>query len=180
MHKAFRLFAAVLAILAVLAVAGCGLKIGDKMMIKIAYTGTLADGTEFDKSDAENPFEFMVGTDQVIPAFEENLMGLRKGDKKTFTVVNAYPRDDAALIEVPLTNFPADLRLAVGMELVTTGFTGEQQIVKVAELKEKSAVIDFNSPIAGQDLTFAIEVVDIRKPTKEELLQQETGEALPQ
>jgi len=176
MHKAFRLFVAALA---VFAVAGCGLKIGDKMMVKIAYTGTLADGTEFDKSDAENPFEFMIGTDQVIPAFEENLVGLRKGDKKTFTVVNAYPRDDAALIEVPLTNFPPDLRLAVGMELVTTGFTGEQQIVKVAELKEKSAVIDFNSPIAGQDLTFAIEVLDVRKPTKDELLQQETGQALP-
>ena len=177
MHKAFRLFAAALA---VLAVAGCGLKIGDKMMVKIAYTGTLADGTEFDKSDAENPFEFMIGTDQVIPAFEENLMGLRKGDTKTFTVVNAYPREEGALVEVPLENFPPDLKLEVGLELVTTGFTGQQQIVKVAELKEKSAVIDFNSPIAGQDLTFAIEVVDVRKPTKEELLQQETGQALPQ
>jgi peptidylprolyl isomerase len=177
MHEAFRLFAA---LLAVLAVAGCGLKIGDKMMVKIAYTGTLADGTEFDKSDAENPFELMIGTGQVIPGFEENLMGLRKGDKKTFTVVNAYPREEGALIEVPLTNFPPDLKLEVGMELVTTGFTGEQQIVKVAELKEKSAVIDFNSPIAGQDLTFAIEVIDVRKPTKEELLQQETGQALPQ
>ena len=104
MHKAFRLFAAALAILGVFAVAGCGLKIGDKMMVKVAYTGTLADGTEFDKSDAENPFELMIGTGQVIPGFEENLMGLRKGDKKTFTVVNAYPRDDAALIEVPLAN----------------------------------------------------------------------------
>lgn len=177
MHKAFQLFAAALA---VLAVAGCGLKIGDKMMVKIAYTGTLADGTEFDKSDAENPFEIMIGTEQVIPAFEENLMGLRKGDKKTFTVVNAYPREEGALVEVPLENFPPDLKLEVGLELVTTGFTGEQQIVKVAELKEKSAVIDFNSPIAGQDLTFAIEVIDVRKPTKEELLQQETGQALPQ
>ena len=177
MHKAFRLFAAVLA---VLAVAGCGLKIGDKMMVKIAYTGTLADGTEFDKSEKENPFEFMIGSDQVIAGFEENLKGLRKGDKKTFTVANAYPRDEAMLIEVPLANFPADLRLAAGMELVTTGFTGQQQIVKVAEMKEKSAVVDFNSPIAGKDLTFAIEVVDVRKPTKEELLQQETGEATPQ
>ena len=149
-------------------------------MVKIAYTGTLADGTEFDKSDAENPFEIMIGTEQVIPAFEENLMGLRKGDKKTFTVVNAYPRDEAALIEVPLTSFPPELKLEVGLELVTTGFTGEQQIVKVAELKEKSAVIDFNSPIAGKDLTFAIEVIDVRKPTKEELLAQETGQALPQ
>jgi peptidylprolyl isomerase len=169
MHKAFRLFVMTLA---ALALAGCSLKISDKMVVKIAYTGTLADGSEFDSSKDRDPLEFMVGGGQMIPKFEENLMGLRKGDKKTFTIAaaDAYGESsDAMMMEIPLTAFPADLKLAVGMQLGTTGSSGEQMIVTVKELKKDSAVIDYNHPLAGKDLTFAIEVVDVRKPTKDEL-----------
>jgi peptidylprolyl isomerase len=169
MHKAFRLFVIALA---VLACAACGLKIGDKMVVKIAYTGTLPDGSEFDSSKGGDPLEFMVGSGQMIPKFEENLMGLRKGDKKTFTIpaADAYgERDEAMMMEVPLTAFPADLKLAVGMQLGTTASSGEQMVVTVSELKKDIAVIDYNHPLAGKDLTFAIEVDDVRKPTKDEL-----------
>ncbi len=169
MHKAFRF---VFIALAILSLAACGLKIGEKMVVKIAYKGTLSDGKEFDSSDEGNPLEFMVGAGQMIPKFEENLMGLRKGGKKTFSIAaaDAYgERNDAMLMEIPLTAFPADLKLAVGMQLGTTSNTGEQMIVTVSELKKDAAVIDYNHPLAGKDLTFDIEVVDVRKPTKDEL-----------
>ena len=173
MHKALRF---VVLMVAVLAVAGCGLKIADKMVVKIGYTGTLADGSTFDTSEGGDPLEFMVGAGQMIPKFEENLMGLRKGDKKTFTVLaaDAYgSRDDSLLMEVPLTAFPEDLELTVGMQLGTTDASGSQQVVTVKELKKDVAVIDFNFFLAGKDLTFAVEVVDVRKPTKDELAAQQ-------
>ena len=169
MHKAFRLF---VVLLAVLAFEGCGQKIVDKMVVKIAYTGTLPDGSQFDTSEGGDPLEFMIGSGQMIPKFEENLLGLRKGEKKTFTIAaaDAYGvHDDTLMMEVPLTAFPEDLKLEKGMQLGTTGSTGEQMIVTVADLKEASAVIDYNHPLAGKDLTFAIVVEDVRKPTKDEL-----------
>jgi len=169
MHKAFRIFVITLA---VLAVAACGLKIGDKMVVKVNYTGTLPDGSEFDSSKGRDPLEFMIGSGQMIPKFEQNLIGLRKGDKKTFTIVaaDAYgERDEAMLIEVPLAAIPKDLKLEVGLRLLTTTPVGEQMEVRVAELRKDVAVIDYNHPLAGKDLTFAIEVNDVRKPTKDEL-----------
>jgi peptidylprolyl isomerase len=166
--------------LAILALAACGLKIGDKMVVKIDYTGTLADGSEFDTSKGGDPLEFMIGGGQMIPKFEENLIGLRKGDKKTFTIAAAEAygnRDEALMIEVPLASIPAELKLEVGMKLGTTTPTGEQMIVTVAELRKDVAVIDYNNPLAGKDLTFAIEVADVRKPTKDELSALETPAA---
>ena len=173
MHKAVRFS---LILLVILAAAGCGLKIGNQMVVKVAYTGTLADGSTFDTSEGGDPLEFMVGAGQMIPKFEENLMGLRKGDKKTFTVLaaDAYgSRDETAVVEVPLSEFPEDLALEVGMQLGTTDASGSQQVVTVKELKKDVAVIDFNFFLAGKDLTFAVEVVDVRKPTKDELAAQQ-------
>jgi peptidylprolyl isomerase len=181
MHKALR---CALMLLVVLAMAGCGLKIGNQMVVKVGYTGTLADGSTFDSSEGADPLEFMVGAGQMIPKFEENLMGLRKGDKKTFTILaaDAYgSRDDTLLMEVPLTAFPEDLELTVGMQLGTTDASGAQTVVTVHELKKDVAVIDYNFPLAGKDLTFAIEVVDVRKPTKDELAaQQQSAEPVVQ
>ena len=169
MHKAFRF---VVLMVAALALLGCGAKIADKMVVKIGYTGTLADGSTFDSSEGKDPLEFMVGGGQMIPLFEQNLIGLKKGDKKSFTIpaADAYgARDEAAMQEVPLSSF-GDLQLTKGMQLATSNpVTGEQMVVTVAELKKDVAVIDFNHPLAGKDLTFAIEVVDVRKPTKDEL-----------
>jgi FKBP-type peptidyl-prolyl cis-trans isomerase 2 len=179
MHKAFRF---VVLIVAALALLGCGAKVADKMVVKIGYTGTLADGSTFDSSEGSEPLEFMVGGGQMIPQFEQNLIGLKKGDKKTFTIAaaDAYgARDEAAMQEVPLTSF-GDLQLTKGMQLATSNpTTGEQMIVTVSELKKDSAVIDFNHPLAGKDLTFAIEVVDVRKPTKDELSAQDAATAAP-
>lgn len=179
MHKALRF---VVLLVAALALVGCGTKVADKMVVKITYTGTLADGSTFDTSEDGNPLEFMIGAGQMIPQFEQNLVGLKKGDKKTFTVAaaDAYgARDEEALQEVPLTAF-GDLVLTQGMQLATSNpVTGEQMIVTVAELKKDVAVIDFNHPLAGKDLTFAIEVVDVRKPTKDELSALQSASAAP-
>jgi FKBP-type peptidyl-prolyl cis-trans isomerase 2 len=179
MHKAFRF---VLLSIAALALIGCGAKIADKMVVKIGYTGTLADGSTFDSSEGKDPLEFMVGGGQMIPQFEQNLIGLKKGDKKTFTIAaaDAYgARDEAAMQEVPLSSF-GDLELTKGMQLATSNpVTGEQMIVTVSELKKDVAVIDFNHPLAGKDLTFAIEVVDVRKPTKDELSALDAATAAP-
>jgi peptidylprolyl isomerase len=179
MHKAFRF---VVLIIAALTLLGCGAKIADKMVVKIGYTGSLADGSTFDSSEGGDPLEFMVGAGQMLPQFEQNLIGLKKGDKKTFIIAaaDAYgARDEEALQEVPLTAF-GDLELTQGMQLATSNpMTGEQMIVTVAELKKDIAVIDFNHPLAGKDLTFAIDVVEVRKPTKDELSAQDAAAAAP-
>ena len=179
MHKAFRF---VVLIVAALTLLGCGAKIADKMVVKIGYTGSLPDGSTFDSSEGGEPLEFMVGAGQMLPQFEQNLIGLKKGDKKTFVIVaaDAYGvRDEEALQEVPLTAF-GDLELTQGMQLATSNpMTGEQMIVTVAELKKDIAVIDFNHPLAGKDLTFAIDVVEVRKPTKDELSALDAATAAP-
>lgn len=179
MDKALRF---VVLLIAALALVGCGTKVADKMVVKIAYTGTLADGSTFDSSEGSDPLEFMIGGGQMLPQFEQALSGLKKGDKKTFTIAaaDAYgPRDEEALQEVPLTAF-GDLELKQGMQLATSNpVTGEQMIVTVAELKKDVAVIDFNHFLAGKDLTFAIEVVDVRKPTKDELSALQSTSAAP-
>lgn len=137
-------------------------KNGDK--VSVHYTGKLDDGNIFDSSVGEDPLVFTVGEDELIEGFEEAVMSMKVGEKKTVTIApeKAYgePHDDM-LLEVPLSEMPADLELEVGDELELTNEDDEPMIVIVSQLNDNSVILDGNPPLAGETLTFEIELLTI-------------------
>ncbi|WP_120502475.1 peptidylprolyl isomerase [Roseovarius sp. EL26] len=137
-------------------------KAGDN--VRIHYTGTLKDGSVFDSSESAEPLEFVVGSGQIIPGLDIALPGMSVGDKKTVEVPvdQAYgPVEPAARQAVPRKDIPADIPLDMGMQLQVQTPDGQAMAVTVVELSDDEVVLDANHPLAGQDLTFAIELVSI-------------------
>ena len=137
-------------------------KSGDK--VRIHYTGTLQDGTVFDSSQGRDPLEFTVGSGQVIPGLDKHLPGMSVGDTKTVTAeaADAYgPSHDEAIQDVPREQIPADLPLDIGTQLQMQTPQGQAIPVRVVKVTDEAVTLDANHPLAGQDLTFAIELVEI-------------------
>jgi FKBP-type peptidyl-prolyl cis-trans isomerase 2 len=137
-------------------------KTGDK--VKVHYHGRLNDGQTFDNSEGREPLEFEVGGGMVIKGFDEGVKGMAVGDKKTINIPfdQAYgPRNPDMIIEMPKTRFPKDMELEVGMPLGMSDGQGQQFEVVVAEIKEDVVILDANHPLAGQDLIFDLELVEI-------------------
>jgi FKBP-type peptidyl-prolyl cis-trans isomerase 2 len=168
----------ILPVLLVFAMIGCGpATIVNKKMVAMNYKGTLADGTVFGQSDKDKPLEFMVGAGRMIPALEKGILGLKIGSKKTIEIkaADAYGEyDKAALQEVARSQFPKDLDLKVGQAYRVQSPQGPITVT-VTSITPATVTIDFNHPLAGKDLTFAIEIVKIRDATKAEL-----AEAFPE
>lgn len=136
-------------------------KVGDK--VKAHYKGTLTDGTEFDNSTGADPIAFEVGSGKLIPGFEDAVVGMAPGDKKTVTIPvdDAYgPRRDELLLSVPKEEVPSDLDADVGDDLVLER-NGQEITVRVQQVNDEGMTLDANHPLAGQDLTFEIELVAI-------------------
>ena len=140
----------------------------------VHYTGTLPEsGETFDSSEGRDPLTFLVGHGQMIPGFEAELMGAKVGDKKTFTLSpeKAYgPRDDAAILQIPRAQFAQleeQTKLEIGFQLVAQMPHGPAPFT-VRELSEEMVTADFNHALAGKELTFAVEVIDIRKASESE------------
>ncbi|SKA70405.1 FKBP-type peptidyl-prolyl cis-trans isomerase [Desulfobaculum bizertense] len=132
--------------------------------VKIHYTGTLSDGTEFDSSREREPLEFALGAGAVIPGFDAAVEGMEVGEKKTVNIpcAEAYgERVEQAIAVVPREHFPEDLKPEVGMSLQVPREDGTPIIVTVTEISEEAVTLDGNHPLAGQDLTFEIELVEI-------------------
>ncbi|SIO54121.1 peptidylprolyl isomerase [Rhodovulum sp. ES.010] len=137
-------------------------KPGDK--VRIHYTGTLADGTTFDSSEGRDPLEFTVGAGEIIPGLDAALPGMEEGDKKTVEI----PSDDAygdhnpeAKQSIPRAQVPENTPLEIGTRLQLQTPQGQVVPVTVAAVTDEEVVLDANHPLAGQDLTFAIELVSI-------------------
>jgi peptidylprolyl isomerase len=164
-------------VLAVAVLAACsagGMKVADNTVVQLNYKGTFSDGTVFDSSEGREPLEFLVGSGLIIPGLEQGIMGLRAGEKKRVEVkaADAYGEyDPAARQEVPKDQFPEDMKLEAGMQLFAQTPQGPIP-VNIAEIKENTVVVDFNHPLAGKDLIFDVEILQVRKPTAEELGQQ--------
>ena len=140
---------------------------GDK--VKVHYHGRLQSGETFDSSEGRDPLEFTVGQGQMIKGFDEGVKGMQVGDKKTVEIVadEAYGQRDAGnLIEFPNDQFPPNMKPEVGMQLMLSNDQGQQFPVVVAEVKESSVVLDANHPLAGQDLVFEIEMMDIQRQSR--------------
>ena len=132
--------------------------------VKIHYTGTLDDGTKFDSSAGREPLEFAIGSGQVIPGFDNAVDGMTVGDNKTVTIPagEAYgERHDQLVQEVPKSALPEDMEPEVGMQLQSQGPDGQVMNLLVTAVEVESITIDGNHPLAGQSLTFAIELVEI-------------------
>jgi peptidylprolyl isomerase len=130
----------------------------------VHYTGTLSDGTVFDTSRESAPIEFTIGSAAVIPGFENAVLGMQVGDSKTFTIPSrdAYGDHDPRLVQdVPRSELPGDMELVLGMSLTASGGDGREIALVVTELSDTAVRLDANHPLAGEDLTFAIELVKV-------------------
>jgi FKBP-type peptidyl-prolyl cis-trans isomerase 2 len=137
-------------------------KNGDK--VKVHYHGRLTSGETFDSSAGRQPLEFEVGSGMVIKGFDAGVTGMKVGDKKTINIPaeEAYgPKNPDMLMDYPKDRFPADMQVEVGMPLVMSDPSGQQFQVKISEIKEEVIVLDANHPLAGEELIFDLELVEI-------------------
>ena len=132
--------------------------------VKAHYTGRLTNNEEFDSSLKEGgaPIEFVIGQGQLIPGFENGVLGLAPGDKKTIEIpaVEAYGEyRDELLVTVPKSNAPQGVQ--VGQSLQANMQNGEMVTFMVREVNDDNVIVDANHPLAGQTLIFDIEVLEV-------------------
>lgn len=150
------------------------LTVSKNIVASVHYTGTLPDSGEvFDSSDGREPLSFLVGHKQMIPGFEDEIMGSKVGEKKEFTLSSdrAYgDRDDEAVQQIARDQFAQleqEAKLEVGMQLVAQGQGGPMPFI-ISELSDEMVTADFNHALAGQSLKFAVEIVELREATDDE------------
>jgi peptidylprolyl isomerase len=132
--------------------------------VSIHYTGTLEDGSIFDSSEGRDPLTFQMGTGQIITGLEAALEGMGVGEAKTVTIPadQAYgPRHEEAVQEVPRDMIPDHIPLDPGTALQMQTPNGSMMPVTVTAVTDETVTLDANHPLAGQALTFAVEVVAV-------------------
>lgn len=143
------------------------MKIQPGSKVRAHYEGTLNDGTIFDSSyKRENPIEFQAGVGQMIKGFDNAVIGMEVGEKKTVTITSeeAYgPHNPEGIVSVPKENFPPDFKPEPETVIQGQNENGEPIQALVLEVREDGVILDLNHPLAGEDLTFVIEVLDIKE-----------------
>ncbi|GAB6110568.1 FKBP-type peptidyl-prolyl cis-trans isomerase [Desulfomicrobium salsuginis] len=132
--------------------------------VLVHYTGTLDDGTQFDSSRGREPLEVILGQDMVIPGFEKAIVGLEPGQSVTVTIPEeeAYgAHNEEMVISIPRTSFPAEIKPALGEQLVLRSPDGNEVPALIVELDDTDVTLDANHPLAGFALTFEIELVSV-------------------
>jgi len=133
-------------------------------VVAVHYTGKLTDGQMFDSSEGKDPLKFQVGSGQIIPGFENAIMGKAKGDKVTINInpEEAYGqvREDL-IVKVGKEQMPGEVQ--VGQSLQAQADNGQAVNVIVKEVNEDHVIVDGNHPLAGKELVFDIEVVEIEE-----------------
>lgn len=132
--------------------------------VKVHYTGTLEDGTTFDSSRERGPLEFEIGSGMVIPGFEQAVEGMTPGETRTetFGPEQAYgPHEEEMTMKVERSRVPAGLELQPGQRLQVKSPDGETSAVTITEVTATSVTLDANHPLAGKELSFEIELVEI-------------------
>ncbi len=132
--------------------------------VKVHYRGRLTDGTEFDSSAQREPLAFTLGAGQMIPGFEQAVLGMTLGESKTTTIPaeQAYgPHQPERLMALERHHLPPDLQPEIGQHLHMTRQDGSEVTVIVAAVTETEVTLDANHPLAGQDLIFDITLVEL-------------------
>lgn len=138
-------------------------KTGDT--VKIHYTGRLKDGTVFDSSQGRDPLEFTLGSGMVIPGFDQGVTGMNVGESRQIEIPadQAYgPHHPQLVGQIPTEHLPPDLQPEVGMGLRLQRPDGQPIDAMVTEVSPEAVTVDANHPLAGQDLFFALELVDVK------------------
>jgi len=133
--------------------------------VRVHYHGRLTNGNTFDSSEGREPLEFQVGAGMVIKGFDNGVLEMKVGDKKTvqIPVDQAYgPKNEELIMDFPKANIPADLNPEVGMDLQMSNPQGQVFPVKVAAVGTEFITLDANHPLAGEELVFDIELVEIK------------------
>jgi len=145
----------------------------DDMVVTLDYLLQLEDGQEIDRSDSQEPLQFLQGHGQIVPGLEQSLYGMRTGDEKKVVVAaaDAYGEFDSEDFETVSRNiFPPDMALQEGEQLqLRDSESGKVFQATVSELKEDEVILDFNHPLAGETLIFQVKIADLRDATSEEL-----------
>jgi peptidylprolyl isomerase len=132
--------------------------------VQVHYTGKLPDGTSFDSSLQRDPLQFTLGQGEIIPGFEQAVVGMAPGESKTETVPSdqAYgPHRPEMVVAVDREQLPSDLQPTVGQQLQMRKQDGTAVPVVVSEISDSQVTLDANHPLAGQDLIFDITLVAI-------------------
>ncbi len=132
--------------------------------VKVHYTGKLEDGTIFDTSAKRDPLQFKIGEGQVISGFEQAVVGMNPSESITVKVPadKAYgPHREEMVLVVDQNQIPKNLKLELGLQLQIPQKDGQKAIVAVTNISESSVTLDANHPLAGKDLTFDIQLIEI-------------------
>lgn len=132
--------------------------------VKVHYTGKLTNGEVFDSSEGREPLAFTVGAGQMIAGFDKGVLDMKINEKKTITIPasEAYGEVNESLIqEVPSNQLPEEIKPEEGMALTATSPDGANHQLIIREVKEDSIIVDGNHPLAGKELIFDVEVVEI-------------------
>ncbi|HEX3073889.1 MAG TPA: peptidylprolyl isomerase [Ignavibacteriales bacterium] len=135
-------------------------------VVKVHYTGRFDDGTIFDSSKGRTPLQFVIGNGQLIPGFENAVIGMAPGDMKSVNIAAAEGYglyDENKVFEVSRNDFPDDINPEVGMELNVKNDDGSSYGVVIQEVKSETVMLDANHPLAGKDLIFEIELVEVKE-----------------
>ena len=132
--------------------------------VKVHYTGRLEDGTVFDSSEGREPLAFTIGLGQMIPGFERGVIGMEVGDSREVHI----PAEEAygeyrpeGVLDVARSEIAANLELEVGMRLQATQAGGRRVDMQVIAITDETVTLDANHPLAGKDLIFDIQVVEV-------------------
>ena len=136
-------------------------KKGDK--VKVQYTGKLEDGTVFSSSSHEEPLQFTIGEGQILPGFEQAVIGMNPGESKIVQIApeNAYgPRLEELVVVIAREQLPNEMNPALGERLQIRQTDGQTIAVTVADVSPSTVTLDANHPLAGKDLTFDIRLLE--------------------
>lgn len=141
------------------------------VVVSMEYT-LHVDGEEIDSSVGQDPLQFLVGHGNIISGLEQEIMGMKVGDSKDVVIqpADAYGEfDEEAFLNVPRAEFPTDMPLEEGLELSVRDDSGQSRYARVDSIVDDTVTLNFNHPLAGDELHFKVKVVGLREPTEEEL-----------
>lgn len=143
----------------------------NNVVVSMEYT-LHVDGEKIDSSEGQDPLQFLVGYGNIISGLEREMMGMKVGESRDVVIqpADAYGEfDEEAFMDVPRGEFPSDMPLEEGLELTVRDDSGRSRYARVDAIEGESVTLNFNHPLAGDELHFNVKVIGLREPTSEEL-----------